>query len=277
VSTTADQARVALGVRLRDIRRDAGRSGVHLAEVNGWLPSKVSKIEHGRQTPSEQDLEAWCRHCDALAELPDLIAAVRAIETQFAEWRRILRAGTKRRQAAASVLDQARLLRIYEPAVIPGLLQSRDYALAVLAVTVDFFQIPDDAGEGADARLARQTILTQRDRRFHMIVGEQALRTNVGGRDVMRAQLDRLITTLTMPQVRLGIVPLDAPYRVPLHNGFWILDSRLVQFDTYTAELSLTRPDEIALYARAFERLTALAVYGSEARAALESAAKLYS
>lgn len=277
MSTTADQARVALGIRLRDIRRDAGLSGVHLAEVNGWLPSKVSKIEHGKQTPSEQDLEAWCRHCHALAELPDLIAAVRAIETQFAEWRRVLRAGTKRRQAAASVHDRTKFFRIYEPAVIPGLLQTREYALAVLAVTVDFFQIPDDAEAGADARLARQKILTQRDRRFHVIVTEQALLTNVGGRDVMRVQLERLLTALNIPQLRLGILPIDAPYRVPLHNGFWILDSNLVQFDTYTAELSLTRPDEIALYARAFERLTALANYGPEARGAIAAAAERYS
>ena len=53
---------------------------------------------------------------------------------------------------------------------------------------------------------------------------------------------------------------------MPLNNGFWILDEALVQFDTYSAELSLVRPDEVALYGRAFERLAALAVYGSEAR-----------
>jgi len=62
----------------------------------------------------------------------------------------------------------------------------------------------------------------------------------------------------------LGIIPAGAPYRVPLNNGFWILDDALVQFDTYSAELSLVRPDEIALYARAFERLAALALYGAE-------------
>ncbi len=56
---------------------------------------------------------------------------------------------------------------------------------------------------------------------------------------------------------------------MPLNNGFWILDETLVQFDTYSAELSLARPDEIALYGRAFERLAALAVYGGEARAIL--------
>lgn len=274
--TTADQARVALGVRLRDIRRDAGLSGTRLAALNDWLPSKVSKIEHGKQTPSEADLDAWCRHCDALAELPDLIAAVRAIETQFAEWRRILRSGVKRRQqASAAVYDQARLFRIYEPAVVPGLLQTWEYALAVLSVMVDFLQIPDDAEDGARARLQRQTILSQRDRRFHILIGEPALRTNVGGTEVMRPQIERLLATLDMPQVRLGIVPLDAPYRVPLHNGFWILDSKLVQFDTYTAEVSLTRPDEIAIFARAFERLAALAVYGTEARHVINSSLTL--
>lgn len=273
MSTAADKARVALGIRLRDLRRDAGLSGVQLAEAAEWLPSKVSKIEHGRQTPSESDLGAWCRHCGALRELPDLIAAVRAIETQFAEWRRILRAGTRRRQeASAATYDQARLFRIYEPAVIPGLLQTRDYALAVLSVTIDFLQIPNDVEDGADARVARQEILNHRDRRFHVVIGEQALRTDVGGGVVMRGQLERLLVMVSRPNLRLGVVPLDAAYRVPLHNGFWILDGKLVQFDTYTAELSLTRPDEVGLYARAFERLTALAVYGSEASNLIESA-----
>jgi len=266
VSTTADQARDALGIRLRDIRRDAGLSGVRLAEAAGWLPSKVSKIEHGRQTPSESDLDAWCRYCGAHAELPDLIAMVRTIETQFAEWRRVLRAGTKhRQQASATIYDQARLFRIYEPAVVPGIFQTKEYAVAVLSVTIDFFQIPDDAHAGADARLARQDILNHRDRRFHVVIGEQALRTDVGGFDIMGAQLEQLLSAIARPNVRLGVVPARAAYRVPLHNGFWILDDKLAQFDTYAAEFSSTRPDEIALYARAFERLSALAVYGSEA------------
>jgi hypothetical protein len=229
--------------------------------------SKVSKIEHGRQTPTEADLRAWCEHCAAPDELPDLVAAVRAVETQFAEWRRILRSGTKRRQqASADVYERARLFRIYEPTVIPGLLQTKDYATAVLWTSIDFLRVPDDAEQGATARLARQKVLTHGDRRFHMVVGEQALYTNVGGSDVMRAQLDRLVEQLRLPRLRFGVIPLTSPYRVPLHNGFWILDDRLVQFDTYTAELSLVRPDEIAVYAMAFEPLAALAVYGEEAR-----------
>ena len=267
MTTSADQARASLGVRLRDIRRDAGLSGVTLAQLSGWLSSKVSKIEHGKQTPTEDDLRAWCEHCRALDELPDLIAAVRSIETQFAEWRRIMRSGTRRRQqASASVYERARLFRIYEPAVVPGLLQTRDYAVAVLSSFIDFVRVPDDAEEGATARIERQRVLTHGDRRFHMVLAQQALHTNVGGIEIMTGQLEHLLGMLRLPRLRLGIVPFDAPYRVPLNNGFWILDEALVQFDTYSAEVSLVRPDEIMLYGRAFERLAALAVYGAEAR-----------
>jgi transcriptional regulator with XRE-family HTH domain len=273
LTTSADQARASLGIRLRDIRRDAGLSGTELARLSGWLPSKVTKIEHGRQTPSEADLRTWCEHCRALTELPDLIAAVRSIETQFAEWRRIMRSGTRRRQqASAAVYERARLFRIYEPAVVPGLLQTREYAVAVLLTFIDFVRVPQDAEEGADARLERQRVLTHGDRHFHMLLGEQTLHTNVGGTEVMTGQLERLLELLRLPRLRLGIIPLDAPYRVPLNNGFWIMDEALVQFDTYSAELSLIRPDEIALYGRAFDRLAALAIYGTEARAIIERA-----
>jgi transcriptional regulator with XRE-family HTH domain len=249
------------------MRRDAGLSGIQLAQACDWLSSKVSKIEHGKQTPSEQDLSAWCQHCRALDQLPDLIAAVRSIETQFAEWRRIMRSGTKRRQqASAAVYERARLFRIYEPAVIPGLLQTHAYAHAVLSTFIDFIRVPDDAEQGAAERLERQRVLTHGDRHFHMVIGEQALHTGVGGPEVMAGQLEHLHAAMRLPRLRLGILPINAPYRVPLNNGFWILDETLVQFDTYSAELSLARPDEVAIYSRAFERLAALAVYGPEVR-----------
>lgn len=270
--TTVDQARVSLGVRLRDLRRDAGLTASQLAGLAGWQPSKVSKIEHGKQTPSETDLTAWCQHCGAGTQLADMVAAVRSIETQFAEWRRILRSGTKSRQeASARTYAKARLFRIWEPAVIPGLLQTREYATEILQVTVDFLQIPDDAREGAAARIERQHVLQHRDRRFHFLIGEQALRTTVGGAETMARQMDHLIDRAGSPNIRIGVVPANAPYRVPLHNGFWILDDKLVQFDTYTAELTLIRPDEVTSYARAFERLAALAVYGQPARSMIES------
>ena len=119
-----------------------------------------------------------------------------------------MRSGTRRRQqASAAVYDRARLFRIYEPAVIPGLLQTRDYAVAVLLTFIDFVRVPEDAEAGADARLERQRVLTHGDRRFHMLLGEQALRTNVGGDEVMTGQLEHLLDVLKLPRLRLGDHP----------------------------------------------------------------------
>ncbi|HUJ74327.1 MAG TPA: helix-turn-helix transcriptional regulator, partial [bacterium] len=148
MTTSADQARASLGIRLRDIRRDAGLTAVTLARLADWLSSKVSEIEHGKQTPSEDDLRVWCEHCRALDELPDLIAAVRSIKTQFAEWRRIVRSATRRRQqASAPVYERTLLFRVYEPAVVPGLVQTREYAVGVLSSFIDFVRVPDGAEE----------------------------------------------------------------------------------------------------------------------------------
>ncbi|MEU7746020.1 helix-turn-helix transcriptional regulator [Nonomuraea sp. NPDC049158] len=78
MSTPARQAREALGARLRDIRRDAGLSGVELATLAGRHSSKVSRIEYGKRNASEDDLRAWCRHCRAEDQLAELVATLRA-------------------------------------------------------------------------------------------------------------------------------------------------------------------------------------------------------
>jgi transcriptional regulator with XRE-family HTH domain len=253
-------------VRLRDIRRDAGLSGTELASRCGWPGSKVSKIEHGRQTPADEDLRNWCEHCHAAAELPSLTAAARNIEKQAAERRRT------RWEAVATAWQRARMLRIYEPAVIPGLLQTREYAVTVLLTVADFLRAPLDAEKAADERLERQRVLSHEDRRFHILLGENALRTRVGGPGTMTAQLERLLSVSGLPRVRFGIVPADAPYRGQPGHGFWIMDEALVQAETYTGELALSQPEEITLYGKAFERLAALAVYGTEAQEAITRA-----
>src|SRR6266498_1674286 len=70
-SSAAQEAREALGTRLREIRTEAGLTGRVLAQVAGWHFSKVSKIEHGRQPPSVLDIRAWCKHCGNWSRLGD--------------------------------------------------------------------------------------------------------------------------------------------------------------------------------------------------------------
>jgi transcriptional regulator with XRE-family HTH domain len=257
----------ALGIRLRDVRRDAALSGRRLAELCRWQPSKISKIEYGRQAPSEADVRDWCIACDVPSEIPDLVAAVRSIDAQVLDWRRSLKSGTKRRQRAnITAYDKTALFRVWEPAVVPGLLQTPAYARGILTTVIDFYGIPDDVEAGVTARMEAQRVLQHGDRRFLLLIAEAALHTGVGSAAIMRAQLDRLLEVTRLQRVSLGIVPQWAPYTVPRNNGFTIYDNRLVTVATYTAELTLTQRHEIGIYERAFDRLQRLAVRGEDAR-----------
>lgn len=272
MSSTVHQAREALGHRLRDIRRDAGLSGVQLAGRAGWHSSKVSKIEYGKQTPSEDDIRAWCHHAGMNDQISDLIATVRHIEAMYVEWRRMLGTGTRRRQQASLELEaQTRLMRWYEPLLIPGILQTGEYAAAVIRKVIDFYQIPDDLDAGVAARMERQHVLYRGDHRFAFVIAHQALLTTVGGAAVMIGQLDRLLAVMSLPRASLGIIPARANYRVP-SNQFIMFDNRLVHVETVSAELTISQPREIVLYRKAFDELAQQAVYGQDARTLIASA-----
>lgn len=272
VTNSVHQAREALGHRLRDIRRDAGLTGRQLAELAGWHSSKISKIEYGKQTPSEDDIRAWCLHAGVNDQIPDLIATVRHIEAMYVEWRRMLGAGTRRRQQTSRTLEaQTRLMRWYEPLLIPGILHTAEYATAVMRRVIDFYQVPDDLDAGVAARMGRQQILYRGDHRFHFIIAHQALLTTVGDTNVMIGQLDRLLAVMSLPRVSLGIIPARAGYRVPT-NQFIMYDNRLVHVETISAELTISQPREIALYSKTFHELTRQATCGQTARTLITTA-----
>lgn len=263
----------AVGIRLRDLRKDAALTGRSLAALCGWPASKVSKLEYGRQAPSEQDIRDWCVACGFPSEIPDLISAVRSVEAQMVDWRRSLKGGTRARQRRnVSAYEKTTLFRAWEPAVVPGLLQTSEYARAVLTTVIEFYGVPDDVEEGVELRLEAQRVLTHGDRRFLLLLGEAALHTSVGGVGVMRTQLQKLLEFTRMPRVQLGVVPQSAPYTVPRNNAFTIYDDRFVTVATYTAELTLVQRHEVAVYARAFDRLLVLAVKGSAAEGMIEHA-----
>ncbi|BCY14153.1 helix-turn-helix transcriptional regulator [Actinoplanes sp. L3-i22] len=265
-TSTVHQAREDFGKRLRDLRKDAGLTGRGLADLAGWHSSKVSKIEYGKQAASEQDIRIWCRLCAVDDQTQDVLAAVRDIEAMSVEWRRRLRTGTRARQDKSRLLESdTQLMRWFEPLLIPGLLHTAEYAAAVFQRVVAFYQIPDDVDAGVAARMERQQILYQRGHAFHFVITQQALRTRVGSRDVMAGQLDRLLSVMTMQRVRLGIVPAEAPYLTPA-SQFIMFDDRLVHVEGVSAELTVTQPREIMMYARAFSILAGQAAYGAHAR-----------
>ncbi|MFC5183470.1 helix-turn-helix domain-containing protein [Actinomadura harenae] len=275
MSTSHQQAREALGVRLRELRQDAQLAQRRLAEMAGWHESKVSKIEHGRQTPSEDDLRTWCRLVGADDHVPDLIATARGISSSYREWRREWRAGAHRRQQTIATQEaETTLFRIFEPMVIPGLLQTREYAAQRFRDNIAFHGTGGDVDTAVQARMDRQDVLRRgdRDRRFHMVMCEVALTIGLAADDVMIAQLERLLTLSILPRLSLGIIPTRARHRRAPHTGFWLLDERLVLVDTAAAELAITQPREIAVYVQEFDWLASSAVYGTAARELISSA-----
>lgn len=266
------EAKEALGARLRELRQDAGLSGTELARRTGWHQTKVSKIEYGKTKPTETDIRAWCTHAGAENQIPDLIATARNIEAAYLEWRRVLGTGVKRRQQASLKIEaEAEFMRLYHPYLIPGLLQTAEYAEEVLRNVISFQKVPNDLDEGVSKRLERQQILYRRNHRFHFVLAEQALRTTVGNDHVMIGQLDRLLAVIGMPRVTVGVVPAEARYRVPMSN-FIIFDNRRVMVENVTAEMTITQPREIATYGRAFETLAKQAVCGDAVRELIRTA-----
>src|SRR5262249_49772931 len=134
-----------------------------------------------------------------------------------------------------------------------------------------FYGIRDDLDTSVAARMESQQILYRGDQRFHLILAEQALHTMVGDAGVMIGQLDRLLTVQSLPRVTLGIVPARSPCRATTHQ-LVMFDDRVVHVETISAELALSRPREIALYAKAFQELSEAAMSGETAKALIADA-----
>lgn len=262
------EARNALGQRFRELRQQAGLSGRQLAESLSWPPSKVSKLENGRQAPSDDDVRAWTRATDSDGETAGLLASLHTLEVQHAEWRRILRTGLKPRQNELAELDQqTKVFRAFEATVVPGLLQTAEYARARFAEGIRVFTLPNDINEAVQGRVQRQEILYRPDKRFHFVLTEAALRLRLCSPEVMLGQLDRLVSFSSLPNVRLGIIGFRTQYTTSPWHGFWLYDNDRVLVETFSAALNLAQPQEVELYGAIFEQLAGIASYGRAARA----------
>ncbi|MEV6833455.1 helix-turn-helix transcriptional regulator [Streptomyces sp. NPDC051133] len=270
MSTDYQQARVALGVRLRELRISApgGRlTGTQLAERLGWPHSKIYKLEGGRQTATSEDLRAWAVAVGQPDTFEELDARLKGFETHIRSWRRQLAAGHRPVQDSWNLeVSRSKVIHAWEEAVIPGMLQTADYARHIFLRYADLQGTVRDTAEAVRARMLRQAWLYEAGRQFHALVWEAALHALVCPPHVLAAQLDRLAGMVGMDTVQLGVVPLSASLKVPAANGFWVLDDRLVIAEDWHAELWLDDADSVATYLRVWETLRESAVYGADAQ-----------
>lgn len=273
-SSSAWQARRALGARLGEIRREAGLTGRALARLCGWHESKVSRIEHAATAPSDSDIRAWCQHCWAPDQVADLIASLRVVEGMFIEWRRMERTGLRRAQQAVLPLwERTRLFRAYSSWLIPGAVQTQAYTRAVLSAIASRRGLPDDLDDAVAVRTDRLRLLREGGRRFDVLLEEPVLRTVIGGAEVMVGQLGHLISVGALPTVSVGVIPMGIGRDVmwPVED-FWIFDAAQVNVELVSGWLTIAQPGEIAIYAKAFSDLSEMAVRGAAARALITAA-----
>jgi len=162
-------------------------------------------------------------------------------------------------------------IRSVHPAIVIGLLQTHDYARALLSGRY--------AGRELDAmvaaRLARQQILDS-DREFHFVLTEGVLRWHVGSPQIMIGQAEHLATLVELPNVRLGIMPWTRPTNRPILHAFQIYDERAVMLSTETSVALITDARDVADFAARFEIYAEFADYGDAARAVFDRIANEY-
>jgi transcriptional regulator with XRE-family HTH domain len=273
LATPTHQARQALSERLRQLRRVSGATGAQFAERlgPGWTQPRVSKIETGKQLPSTTDIEAWAAATEAdAAELLELLDRARIEYRSFRD-RFVELAGADRLQDAIGAAELAATrIAHYEPLIVPGILQTPDYARELLQLPSG----PEQAGASDEeinrmiaARLRRQAILYEPGRDITLILGEAALRTCVASPAAMRGQLEhiaRLAETLTTATI--AIIPFTTQAPIATLHG-WLLIDDLATIETDAGNLEIADPQHVKRYWDHTRLLLDIAVTGIDAAA----------
>ncbi|MFJ1707132.1 DUF5753 domain-containing protein [Kitasatospora sp. NPDC088346] len=195
-----------------------------------------------------------------------------AVPVSAPDWPGLLRQGTGPIQAEfRRLVEQTSHYHGFSPDLVWGNLQTRDYAREVLRLVADLHDIPRDLDAGATERLARAQYLGQGGRTYHVLLGEQALLTGIGGPAVMRPQLAHLLEAMDLPGLTLGVIPARARLLVYPGDGFGVFDGTRVEVEGYRGGETIT-DDRIKIFQRAFDRLKQSAVYLDDARAIITTA-----
>ncbi|MFJ4198274.1 helix-turn-helix domain-containing protein [Streptomyces sviceus] len=223
-TVTASENPMILRERLRDrlkkAREQAGLTQRQVANAFGWSPSKVIRIENGRIGVSVTDAMALVSQYgiegDEARELVDLAKAARQ-PSWFAPYRPVISSAF---EAFLAYEESAKIVRAYEPNITPGLLQTEEYARAVLQSFPQGGEGPESSNLElrVDLRMKRQKILQSEDAEFFFILDECALHRRVGNETIMRQQHEALLRINDMPNVTILYVPFTVGV-YPLYTG----------------------------------------------------------
>jgi transcriptional regulator with XRE-family HTH domain len=254
--------RIVLGKRLRTLREQAGVSfedAARAIEVTSLTVRRIEKAEVGLRIPYVREL--LVTYGVPAQEIDDFLELAREANQPgwWYKYRDVLPEWFK---AYVSLESEATVIRLYEPHYVPGLLQTHDYAAALLRVG-----FPNESKEDIDRRvslrLKRQDLLAKSDApAVWAILDETVLRRPVGGTEVMRAQIDRMLQSLEQPKVRIQIMPLAVGAHPgafgPFHHfrfGFSELPD-VVYSENLTGAVYVDRPEDVVSYLEVLDRMS---------------------
>jgi transcriptional regulator with XRE-family HTH domain len=265
----AGEDRKRLASALRDLREASGLSGDRLARRCNMSQSKISRIENGKTLPSVVDVE---RILTALgvdrATRGELLSLARVANTEFRDIRASVRRGLHHRQRELAALEASSgHMRYFLPSLVTGLLQTPEYMRRAMDTPVEAAQ--GDTSRAIALKLERQQALQDPSKRFEFLLTEQAVRWRLCPPPVMALQLDRLVSLSRLPNVRIGVLPYAGDVEVGPMNTFTVYDDHLVTVETFTGQIVLRDPKDIAHHLRLFAYFSERAIWGDESRAFL--------
>jgi transcriptional regulator with XRE-family HTH domain len=252
---------------VRTLRRDRRMTGVELARRVGISQSRISRIETGHLVPQGDEVN---RIADALqvdaSTRQELQDQARAARSTMRSWRALHARGFAEHQTDIARWEQAATqIRMFQPNLVPGLLQTAEYARWAIELATD----SQDIELGVARRMARQSILYDRAKSFEFVITEGALRWRIVPTDVHVGQLNHLASLASLANVSVGVIPWHAQVGAHQSTMFCLFDDASAYIELLNGEVTTEDRDDVAQYAATFAALAQAAVTGEDAIAEL--------
>ena len=270
-----------LGQELRRLRELKGMTAEEVAERLLVSQSKISRLENGRRSISQRDVRDLCgvyevedqRVVESLMEM--------ARDSRQQGWWHAF--GDIPYSVYIGLETDAESLRVYEPQIITGLLQTRSYAEALIQGALPETS-PADIEKRVQVRMRRQERIAAENNplRLWVVLDEAALHRRVGNNLVMREQLEHLSEMSRLPHVTVQVLPFEVGAHPGLNGQYAILefadaaDSSVVYLEGVTSDLYLEKAHDVQKYAVMYEHLRAQALNVEDSRKFIADAAKRY-
>ncbi|MFE5240736.1 MULTISPECIES: helix-turn-helix domain-containing protein [unclassified Streptomyces] len=270
-----------LGQELRRLREIKGMTAEEVAERLLVSQSKISRLENGRRSISQRDVRDLCgvyevedhRVVDSLMQM--------AKDSRQQGWWHAF--GDIPYSVYIGLETDAESLRVYEPQVVPGLLQTRSYAEALINGALPEAP-PSDIEKRVNVRARRQDRVNSPELplRLWAVIDESALHRLVGGKQVMLEQLEHLIEQSQLPHVTVQVLPFDMGAHPGINGQYAILefpdaaDSSVVYIEGVTSDLYLEKANDVQRYSVMYEHLRAQALNVDQTRQFIGDIAKKY-